>query len=59
MSDKVIDPDLGKRDILESEIPRDVFGYSSQRQDNGEEYSLDDGVKTAFKVDTLFLCCVA
>ena len=25
MSDKVIDPDLGKRDILESEIPRDVL----------------------------------
>ncbi len=25
MSDKVIDPDLGKRDVLESEIPRDVL----------------------------------
>ena len=25
MSDKVIDPDLGKRDILEFEIPRDVL----------------------------------
>ena len=25
MSDKVIDPDLGKRDILESKIPRDVL----------------------------------
>lgn len=25
MSDKVIDPDLGKRDILASEIPRDVL----------------------------------
>lgn len=35
MSNKVIDPDFGKRDILESEIPRDVLDILSKTGQRG------------------------